>query len=224
MSQNEVVEKIILLDLAYIQSKLKVPKSNQAKNYKYRSVTDILEEAKPVARERDCFFTLGDSIEMVGSRIYIKGTATLINSITGDRYSESAYAREEENGPLTKEGNPILSQPQLTGSASSYARKYALSGLLALDDEKDPDAINTHEATNSTPKPTTQSPPAPPEYSQEFDDLPPLDLNDRNDPKCWDCGAELTQKTINWAKENNVPSDKLRCFPCNQTYKAAKNG
>lgn len=123
-------------DLAKIQAEIKAPKGqfNKFGNYKYRSCEDIVEAAKPVLNKYDYCLILSDEIVNIGGRFYIKATATITGKQT---YSASAYAREEE----TKKG---MDGAQITGSASSYARKYALNGLFAIDDTKDADATNTH--------------------------------------------------------------------------------
>lgn len=124
-------------ELISIQSELNAPKSrkNSFGNYNYRSCEDILEAVKPLLKKHECFLTLSDSIEAVGNRVYVKATATLTKGTTS--ITVTAFAREEE----TKKG---MDSSQITGAASSYARKYALNGLFAIDDEKDSDATNTH--------------------------------------------------------------------------------
>ena len=124
-------------ELFLIQSKLKAPKgkTNSFGGYKYRSCEDILEAAKPILRELACTITLNDDIIQVGDRYYLKATVTLRNS-EGETEQTTAWAREEE----TKKGTDAS---QITGAASSYARKYALCGLFAIDDGKDADSLNT---------------------------------------------------------------------------------
>ena len=132
-----------------IQAELKAPKgrTNKFGGYSYRSAEDILEALKPLLSKYDCFLTIDDSIVEVGGRVYVKSTATIEESF-GDVVSEaSAFAREAE----VKKG---MDEAQITGSASSYARKYALNGLFAIDDTKDPDATNDHGS--KLPKPTTK--------------------------------------------------------------------
>ena len=124
--------------LAKIQSLVKAPKGqvNKFGNYKYRSCEDIVEAVKLVINPLGYYLTLMDEIVLIGSRVYVKATATLSNG--EQTYSATAYAREEE----TKKG---MDAAQVTGAASSYARKYALNGLFAIDDTKDADATNTHD-------------------------------------------------------------------------------
>ena len=125
------------ITLAKIQAEVKAPKSNfnSFGKYKYRSAEDILEAVKPVINPLGFWVTIYDEIVLIGDRYYIKATAEISNG--KNAYTSIAYAREEE---IVKG----MSSPQVTGSASSYARKYALSGLLALDDTKDADATNEH--------------------------------------------------------------------------------
>lgn len=125
--------------LNQIQIKLKAPKSqfNKFGNYKYRNCEDILEALKPLLNEFKTVISLKDEIIFIEGRFYVKATVTLIDSETGEVFSTSAFAREEE----TKKGQD---GSQITGSSSSYARKYALNGLFAIDDTKDSDSTNTH--------------------------------------------------------------------------------
>ena len=126
-------------DLVYIQTNLKAPK-NQRNNfggYNYRSCEDIMEAVKPLLKERGCSLTVGDDIVEIGDRVYVKATAILRTS-DGKEITNTAFARE----PLSKKGSD---ESQITGAASSYARKYALNGLFCIDDTKDADATNDHK-------------------------------------------------------------------------------
>lgn len=127
-------------ELIKIQSELKAPKSqhNSYGNYDYRSCEDILGAVKPLLNKFSCTLTISDDVVMVGERIYIKAVATITNS-KGVSEVTTAFAREEES----KKG---MDASQITGSASSYARKYALNGLFAIDDTKDADTLNTSDA------------------------------------------------------------------------------
>lgn len=123
--------------LSDIQAKVKAPKGqfNAFGKYKYRSAEDILESVKPVIHGEGFHLTLEDDIILIGDRYYVKATASLSN---GDQtFTATALAREEGD----KKG---MDGAQVTGAASSYARKYALNGLFALDDTKDADATNKH--------------------------------------------------------------------------------
>ena len=144
--------------LAAIQAALKAPKSqfNKFGGYKYRKAEDILEAVKPLLKEHGCTLTCTDELQLVGDRYYIKATATITNSEDGVSVSTTAYAREEEE----KKG---MDGSQVTGASSSYARKYALNGLLCIDDTADSDTTNQGGATPAekpaekpaeSPKPT----------------------------------------------------------------------
>lgn len=129
--------------LETIQTKLKAPKNqmNTYAGFNYRSCEDILEAVKPLLQETKTTLTITDKIEIIGTRYYVKATATLIDTENeNQKIDNSAYAREEE----TKKG---MDASQITGACSSYARKYALNGLFAIDDNKDADTMNND--TNS---------------------------------------------------------------------------
>ena len=133
-------------ELAKIQSKLKAPKTqyNKFGGYSYRSAEDILEAVKPLLSAESCTLTITDNVEMIGSRYYIVATATIKN---GKDETESATAMARE--PETKKG---MDESQITGSASSYARKYALNGLFAIDDNKDADMMDNAQPQVSQPQ------------------------------------------------------------------------
>lgn len=126
------------MSLNKIQTELKAPKTqkNSFGGYNYRSCEDILEAVKPLLEKYEAVILLNDEIELIGERFYVKATARYKDKDTD--ISVSAYARE----PLSKKG---MDEAQITGATSSYARKYALNGLFAIDDTKDADATNTHE-------------------------------------------------------------------------------
>ena len=127
-------------ELIAIQAELKAPKGqrNNFGNYNYRSCEDILEAVKPLCHKNNCFLTLSDAIVMLGDRFYIKATAKITNS-EGVEVLTTAFAREAE----TKKG---MDCSQITGSASSYARKYALNGLFDIDDTKDADTMDNRHS------------------------------------------------------------------------------
>lgn len=132
-------------ELNIIQTRLNAPKDlrNSFGGYNYRSCESILEALKPLLAETNCTLTLVDEIVFIEGRFYVKATATLKNA-NGETESAVAYAREEES----KKG---MDASQLTGATSSYARKYSLSGLFCIDDNKDADATNTHGKTEKKP-------------------------------------------------------------------------
>ena len=136
--------KELILKLNKIQGELNAPK-NQRNNfggYNYRSCEDILEAVKPLLKETGLVLTITDDMVDVGGRIYVKATATITDGEHSQ--SNSAFAREAE----AKKG---MDEAQITGSASSYARKYALNGLFCIDDNKDLDATNTHGKEEKQP-------------------------------------------------------------------------
>lgn len=126
-------------ELIAIQSRLHAPKSqyNKFGKYKYRKAEDILEAVKPLLAEQGCTLVISDEIVLVGDRFYVKATATVKNG-SGDKEFSVGYAREE----LSKKG---MDDCQVTGASSSYARKYALNGLFAIDDNQDSDSTNVAE-------------------------------------------------------------------------------
>lgn len=161
--------------LMAIQQTLKAPKDleNKFGGYKYRSAESILEAVKPLLAANNCVLLLNDSIEEVGGRVYVKATATLKETLTfandlpgPPSISVTAFAREEES----KKG---MDASQVTGAASSYARKYALNGLFAIDDNKDSDFTNTQ----------TREPKKAPETA--------VKAPDSFFPQCADCGVEI---------------------------------
>lgn len=130
-----------------IQSSLKAPKgqTNKFGGYAYRSAEDILTAVKPLLDEWNCTLVITDDVVEVGGRVYVKAAAVLADTEGEYTIQANGFAREAE----TRKG---MDDSQITGSASSYARKYALNGLFAIDDTKDADATNDHGK-----KPITQT-------------------------------------------------------------------
>lgn len=130
--------------LKEVQLALKVPKNqrNEFGKYNYRSCEDIVEAAKPLCIEHGLVLTLSDEIVEVAGRVYVKSTAKLTEGKTS--VETQGWAREAE----TKKG---MDESQITGAASSYARKYALNGLFAIDDTKDTDHTNDGTQAKSAP-------------------------------------------------------------------------
>lgn len=141
-------------ELIAIQSELKAPKSqfNKFGGYKYRKAEDILEAVKPLLNKQKCTLTITDDIVMVGNRIYVKATATIKNE-KGECETTTGWAREEES----KKG---MDGSQITGASSSYARKYALNGLFAIDDNADSDIANDGQHQEAQQQTQTQQPTA----------------------------------------------------------------
>ena len=125
--------------LMTVQTKLRAPKGqyNQFGHYSYRSCEDILEALKPLLAEVGAIVNVSDEVKLIGNRFYVEATAMFLDCETGDSVVARASAREDES----KKGMDLA---QVTGSVSSYARKYALNGLFAIDDNKDADSTNTH--------------------------------------------------------------------------------
>lgn len=143
--------KEVLKKLLEIQVELKAPKNqyNSFGNYSYRSCEDILEAVKPLCKKHGCVLTLTDTVKQIGDRYYIEATAILFDIETAEMISATSSARE----PATKKGSD---ESQITGAASSYARKYALNGLFDIDDTKDADTEDKPAA--SAPKPAASAP------------------------------------------------------------------
>ena len=188
--------------LINVQSALKAPKSqtNTFGKYNYRSCEDILEAVKPLLKANGLTLQLSDELECVGDRVYIKATATLSDG-TEIRVS-TALARE----PETKKG---MDDSQITGTASSYARKYALNGLFCIDDTKDADAdaytnqtkgASSDQSTNSQIKGT------------------PVNQSTVNPPVCADCGCVIAAHGERSAQEMaKAAKDRFRrvlCIDC----------
>lgn len=137
--------KALIEKLKNVQSKLKAPKSqyNSFGKYSYRNQEDILEAVKPLLAAEGLIMTISDEVIEVGTRVYVKATVSVTDG--ENTVSNSALARES----LEQKG---MNDAQITGSASSYARKYALNGMFLIDDTKDADATNTHgkEDTKTT--------------------------------------------------------------------------
>lgn len=142
--------------LSYIQLNLKAPKNqyNKFGGYNYRNCEDIQEALKPLMNEMSTVLIIGDELVLIGDRYYIKATARLMDMESGEAIENTAYAREEAE----KKG---MDASQITGSTSSYARKYALNGLFCIDDTKDMDCFpddakggekNTQDSNKKTAK------------------------------------------------------------------------
>ena len=187
--------------LQKIQLELDVPKNqfNAFGKYNYRSCEDILAAVKPVAAKHGCVVKVSDDMIEVGGRCYIEAAAWLIDiAVEPNADNEvpstfaTGYAREEE----TKKG---MDGAQITGSASSYARKYALNGLFCLDDTKDPDSTNKH--------------------GKNGDDLPHVSDEEiaATFAGCEKCGAEMTEGQKATSRKNY--DDHLYCLDCRKEVK-----
>ena len=125
--------------LMNIQYALKCNKSqyNSFGRYAYRSSEDILEAVKPLLYKYKATLVINDDIVLIGDRFYVKATSKITDIETGECVESTAFAREDES----QKG---MSSAQVTGSVSSYARKYSMNALFAIDDNKDADSTNTH--------------------------------------------------------------------------------
>ena len=185
--------------LSAIQTELSAPKGqfNKFGGYAYRSCEDILEALKPLLKKHKACVTISDDIVMVGDRVYVKATATLTAS--EESITATAYAREAED----KKG---MDSAQVTGSTSSYARKYALNGLFAIDDNKDPD---DPQGNPPTPSKTPQKPtkPQPAQESAPPPIAPPVAPTATTEPK------EL---------DYVIPVGELKGYTIRQAYKSRR--
>ena len=191
--------------LTTIQLELKAPKSkrNNFGNYNYRSCEDILEAVKPLLAANMCSLTLDDDVLCIGDRVYVKATATLTDHAEGATISTHAFAREAE----TKKG---MDESQITGTASSYARKYALNGQFAIDDTKDADTdeYQGREAPRQAAKQEPKQPAKPFKCSVCGNDVVPVSFDGKNysaraiaeqttkkkgQCMCWDCYMKAVQ-------------------------------
>lgn len=131
--------------LTIIQTQLKAPKSqyNNFGKYKYRSLEDIMEALKPLLKEVGACLVVEDDVKIVADRVYIVAKATLMDADSDAVISAQALARES----LSKKG---MDESQITGTASSYARKYCLNGLFAIDDTKDADSMDNSQENRPT--------------------------------------------------------------------------
>lgn len=140
--------KPIYAALMAVQADLKAPKGqhNSFGKYDYRSAEDIIEAVKPLLKENGLFLNMTDEVVLIGDRYYIKATVSVTDIVTGESVAASALAREAAQ----KKG---MDESQVTGTASSYARKYALNGLFAIDDTKDADTDQYKQQTSGSNSP-----------------------------------------------------------------------
>ena len=188
------MNKDFLTRFGLAQAELKAPKNqyNSFGDYNYRSCEDILEAAKPLCAKYGLLLTISDEAVHLGERYYIKATVYIydIQGDSGDVISASAYAREA----LEKKK---MDDSQVTGTASSYARKYALNGLFCIDDTKDADTQdNTNSGRNATCKPAQSASQREPEY------------------KCAECGKPFeafTNGTQSWTAKQVYEISLSKC-------------
>jgi len=188
---------------------------NNFGKYAYRNTEDILEAVKPLLEKNECVLRLTDEVEMVGNRIYIKATAIISDG--EDSISTVAFARESES----KKG---MDESQITGTASSYARKYALNGLLAIDDTKDADTMdNRHKKANEVNTEeegyTTASKATPEQkkaYWNEFKDI--CQVQEIDPMEFLESQIDITDKSkmhntvVHWLRQQDLLRDQLISF------------
>lgn len=182
----------VLKKLIKIQTQLKSPKSQHTDygDYYFRSCEDILEALKPLLDELQCAIFLTDTIKVVGERYYVEATATIFDSESEECFATVAYAREEEK-------KDRMDRSQSTGAASSYARKYALNGLLAIDDAKDADSLKPDEPVQKAPAskaPVSKIPTNSAQYAKESKADKPITEAQRK--RLFALGKEVDIRTV----------------------------
>lgn len=195
--------------LLEIQQKLKAPKGqyNSFGGYKYRNCEDILEAVKPYLKEFGLVLLFNDDLLNIGDRYYVKATVSLVDVEKKELIAHtSASAREEE----TKKG---MDGSQITGASSSYARKYALNGLFAIDDTKDSDTTNTHgkedKKSQKTKATITDADLANALLDEEIE-------AQMNKVTCADCGAEISEAVASYSYSK---FGKNLCMKCQKNNK-----
>lgn len=185
-------------ELIAIQSELKAPKSqfNKFGGYKYRKAEDILEAVKPLLAKQKCTLIITDDVVLIGNRIYVKATATIKNE-KGECETTTGWAREEE----TKKG---MDGSQITGASSSYARKYALNGLFAIDDNADSDATNDVQHQAAQQQTQTQHPTAQAAQAAQQPATPQYHTNDLNEGLAY-LSRCVTKDNLIWVVQHYQP-------------------
>lgn len=182
--------------LLKVQQGLKAPKGqfNSFGNYYYRNLEDILEALKPLLNEVKAVVLIEDEIVQIGDRFYVKATAKFVDAESGDIITNTALARES----FEKKG---MDPSQLTGATSSYARKYAMNGLFAIDDTKDADNMDNRSIGQAKPVNNQQS-----RYKAAAN----------ANYKCSSCDDNMPQKVYEYSMSKY---NKPLCFACQQGVK-----
>lgn len=177
--------------LLAVQTELKAPKGqyNSFGKYNYRSCEDILEAVKPLCKAHGALVMIADEVAYIDGRFYIKANVTFADTESGETLTVSAFARE----PNQQSG---MSDSQLTGTASSYARKYALNGLFCIDDTKDADTDAYAKQTGKAAQKPAEKPAEKPKPTP-----PPAIV------KCKDCGKPITDVT--WTNGKKTTAQKM---------------
>lgn len=205
--------------LRRVQTELHAPKGqrNDFGGYKYRSCEDILEAVKPLLAEQDLTLIISDHIHFIEGRFYIVATATVVDPNTGAAVTVNGFAREAES----KKG---MDDSQVTGSASSYARKYALNGLFAIDDTKDADT--NEQRKEAAGRATAQ---AKRDADEQRKDSEIRASNKTNEAiKCADCGKAITnhgKMSAQAIADGTVKTyGRALCYSCAEKAAAARKG
>lgn len=201
--------KNVLQKLLKVQLELKAPKNqyNEFGKFYYRSCEDILEGTKPLCEKYNCLILLTDCIKMVGDRIYVEATATFFDIESEECIMSVACAREEDK-------KDKMDRSQTTGSASSYARKYALNGLLQIDDVKDSDGLEPDKQPKPTPKPAPKpvAKPTMPTNSTDYAKQNPKKITEAQRKRLFALGNEADIRAVmkNYKIEHtaDIPMDK----------------
>lgn len=185
-------------ELIAIQSELKAPKSqfNKFGGYKYRKAEDILEAVKPLLAKQKCTLIITDDVVLIGNRIYVKATATIKNE-KGECETTNGWAREEES----KKG---MDGSQITGASSSYARKYALNGLFAIDDNADSDTTNDGQHQEAQQQTQAQHPTAQAAQAVQQPATPQYHTNDLNEGLAY-LSRCVTKDNLIWVVQTYKP-------------------
>lgn len=183
--------------LLSVQAELKAPKTqyNSFGKYSYRSCEDILEALKPLLEKYKATVIISDEIVSIEGRFYIKSTVKFIDVESEKEIENSALAREEE----IKKG---MDGSQITGGASSYARKYALNGLFCIDDTKDADGTNTHDKDDTTNNDSNLKRENKKNENKQ---------SKSSGKKCEKCNIDVTDKVAMWSSSNYK---KVLCMKC----------
>ena len=188
--------KNVLQKLLKVQLELKAPKNqyNEFGRFYYRSCEDILEGTKPLCEKYNCLILLTDNIKMVGDRIYVEATATFFDIDSEECIVSVACAREEDK-------KDKMDRSQTTGSASSYARKYALNGLLQIDDVKDADGLEPDKQPKPAPKPVPKpaakpATPKVPTSSTEYAKQTPKNITEAQRKRLFALGNEADIRAV----------------------------
>ena len=193
MRNNNIMKHVMA-----IQRELRAPKGNYNSfgKYKYRSCEDILEAVKPLCYKNESVLTISDELCQIGERYYVKATAKLKTPDT--EFISTAYARESE----TKKG---MDESQITGTASSYARKYALNGLFCIDDTKDADTDEYHNQSEKALVREIKELLAVKEMTIE-------DFENTANDKLENLSVERLEKGLEWLKKQCGRSNEDYCF------------